>query len=105
MLYWSIVSLVIFYIIIVAFGVHGKHQRQEMGVGTVITRFKGKAFANGKAYDEADLRFPEVKPYGAFIMTKSIELRDQRIQRCVDYDNPCPCRAGGVCTEGFCEDQ
>lgn len=103
-LYWGIVSCVVVYIIIFALGVEGKHQYQEPGIGTVITRFHGKAFVNGDVYDEADLRFPEVEPFGAFIMTKSITVKKQKIETCVDYDNVCPCRAGAVCKDGFCED-
>merc|ERR1719159_1333213 len=79
MLYWAIVTLVVLYIIICALGIEGKHQYQEPGIGTVITRYHGKAFASGKAYDAADLRFPEVEPFGAFIMTKSIMVRNQKL--------------------------
>merc|ERR1719160_1124279 len=73
-LYWSIVTLVILYIIIFALGINGKHQYQEPGIGTAITRFAGKGFADGKVYDSADLQFPEVEPFGAFIMTKKITV-------------------------------
>jgi len=49
----------------------GKHQTQEPGIGTIITKFFGKAYNQDKlAFDHADLRFPEIEPYGAFIMTK-----------------------------------
>lgn len=105
MLYWAIVTLVILYIIIFALGMEGKHQYQEPGIGTVITRFHGKGFADGKVYDEADLRFPEVEPFGAFIMTKSVTVRNQKIEECVDFDNPCPCREGATCVDGFCQDK
>lgn len=105
MLYWAIVTLVIFYIIIFALGINGKHQYQEPGIGTVITRYKGKGFADGKAYDEADLRFPEVEPYGAFITTKMITLKSQKVSNCIDFDNPCPCREEAECVDGFCKDQ
>merc|ERR1719443_2303147 len=59
-LYWGIVTLVILYIIIFALCIEGKHQYQEPGIGTVITKFKGKAFFKDpsgatKVYDEADL--------------------------------------------------
>lgn len=103
-LYWSIVMCVILYIIIGALGMEGKHQYQEPGIGTVITRFHGKAFFGKKVYDEADLRFPEIDPFGAFIMTKAITVPDQTIGRCVDFDDPCPCREGAECVDGFCED-
>lgn len=105
-LYWGIVTLVILYIIIFALCIEGKHQYQEPGIGTVITRFKGKAFFNNKVYDEADLRFPEVEPFGAFIMTKSITVKNQQLGTCIDYDNPCPCRAEGECVnDSFCRDK
>lgn len=105
LLYWGIVTLVILYIIIFALGVEGKHQYQEPGIGTVITKFRGKAFFEGKVYDEADLRFPEVEPFGAFIMTKSITVNGQTLGNCVDYDNPCPCRAEAQCVnDEFCQD-
>jgi len=103
--YWGVVTLIIIYIIIFALCIEGKHQYQEPGIGTVITKFKGKAFFNGKVYDEADLRFPEVEPFGAFIMTKSITMKGQTLGNCTDYDNPCPCRAEGQCVdEKFCKD-
>lgn len=105
MLYWTIVTLVILYIIIFALGMEGKHQYQEPGIGTVITRYQGKGFANKKAYDVADLRFPEIEPFGAFIMTKEIKVSGQTIGDCVDFDNPCPCREGVKCVDGFCEDK
>jgi hypothetical protein len=105
MLYWAIVTLVVLYIIIFALGIEGKHQYQEPGIGTVITRYHGKGFANGKAYDEADLRFPEVEPFGAFIMTKAVTVRNQKVSECVDFDNPCPCRKEATCVDGFCQDK
>jgi len=103
-LYWFIVALVLLYIIIFALGMEGRHQYQEPGVGTVITRFKGKGFADGKAFDSADLRYPEVEPYGAFILTKQLMIQ-QQIASCIDYENPCPCREGATCIDGFCQDQ
>lgn len=105
MIYWFIVTLVIMYIMIFALGIEGKHQYQEPGIGTVITRYSGKAFANKKAYDVADLRFPEIEPFGAFIMTKEVKIMDQEMGECVDFDNPCPCREGAKCVDGFCEDK
>lgn len=104
-LYWGIVTLVVLYIIIFALGMEGKHQYQEPGIGTVITRFHGKAFVEGKVYDEADLRFPEIEPFGAFIMTKAITVKGQTESTCVDFDNSCPCREGATCVDGFCEDK
>lgn len=106
LLYWTIVTLVIFYIIIFGFLIEAKHQYQEPGIGTVITRFQGKAFFENKVYDEADLRYPEVEPFGAFIMTKSITVKGQKLGTCIDYDNPCPCRGGGECVgDAFCKDR
>jgi len=105
MVYWSIVTLIILYIIIFALGMEGKHQYQEPGIGTVITRYHGKAFANKKAYDMSDLRFPEIEPFGAFIMTKEVKIVDQEVGECVDFDNPCPCREGAQCVDGFCKEK
>merc|ERR550534_165786 len=110
MLYWFIVTLVIMYIVIFALTIEGKHQVQEPGLGTVITKFHGKAFdKQNRAYDEADLRFPEVEPYGVFIMTRSATQKQQEIGTCVDYDFKCThgheaCEAtGGTCVDGFCK--
>lgn len=105
LLYWGIVTLVMLYVIIIALGVEGKHQYQEPGVGTCITRLQGKGFAGDKAFDKSDLRFPEIEPFGAFLATKIITLRSQKIDNCVDFDNPCPCRKGAECVGGFCKDQ
>merc|ERR1719379_1186312 len=79
MIYWFIVTLVIMYIMIFALGIEGKHQYQEPGIGTVVTKFHGKGFANKKAYDAADLRFPEIEPFGSFIMTKEVKIAGQQI--------------------------
>jgi len=105
MLYWGIVTIVILYINIFALGMEGRHQYQEPGIGTVITRFKGKAFSKGKAWDAADLRFPEVEPFGAFILTKMLMMGNQKVADCVDFENPCPCREGAKCVDGFCQDK
>lgn len=105
MTYWAIVTAVIMYIIIFAIGIEGRHQYQEPGIGTVITRYKGKAFADGKAFDQADLRFPEVEPFGAFIMTKVVTVKNQKIGSCVDYTNPCPCAEGSSCVDGYCQEK
>lgn len=104
-LYWLIVTLVILYIIIFALGIEGKHQYQEPGIGTVITRYHGKGFANKKAFDVADLRFPEIEPFGAFIMTKEVKVQGQQIGDCVNFDNPCPCAQGSVCVDGYCQEK
>lgn len=108
--YWFLVTAVIFYIIFFAFGIEGKHQQQEWGTGTVIMRFKGKAFCLNRVYDAADLRYPEVEPYGAFIMTKMLTVKDQTVGNCVNFDAPCPCSKDEKCISdgtdedtGFCE--
>jgi len=97
--YWSIVTAVIMYISIIIFNIEGRHKQFAPGLGTVITRFKGKAFANGKVFDDADLRFPAIEPNGAFILTKRITMPDQTIGRCVDQDFPrnCPCLKDEAC--------
>lgn len=109
MLYWGIVTLVLLYILIFAFMVEGKHQIRESGEGTVITKFHGKAFdSDNRAFDEADMRFPEVEPYGGFFMTKEVVQKDQEVGECVDYDFSCEkqklaCEAlGGKCEKGYC---
>jgi len=105
-LYWSIVTAVIMYIIIVAINIEKKHTTKDSGIGTVITRFKGKAFStDGKVYDPADLRYPVIEPNGAFIMTRRLTLKDQQVGVCVDWDSPtrCPCQDGQVCNNGFCQ--
>jgi len=105
-LYWSIVTAVIMYIIIVAINIEKKHTTKDSGIGTVITRFKGKAFStDGKVYDPADLRYPVIEPNGAFIMTRRLTLKDQQVGVCLDWDSPtrCPCQDGQVCNNGFCQ--
>ncbi|CAD7942735.1 unnamed protein product [Amoebophrya sp. A120] len=102
MLYWAIVVGVILYIVIVAVGLDGKHQRQEPGLGSTIVKFRGKAFnARKEAFDQADLRYPEIEPGGAFIVTRSVTMKEQSPGACVDYDKPC--KAGdddpNVCTD------
>ena len=42
--YPGIVLAVILYIIVIALGMNGKHQLQEAGLGTVITKFHGKGW-------------------------------------------------------------
>jgi len=104
LLYWAVVTCVVMYIIIIAFHIDGKHAERDPGLGMVIVRFKGKAFAGGKVYDEADLRFPVIEPSGAFIMTQRVVMKDQTIGECVDMDSPrnCPCREGERCEGGQC---
>mmetsp|Transcript_46032 Transcript_46032/g.103543 ORF Transcript_46032/g.103543 Transcript_46032/m.103543 type:complete len:426 (-) Transcript_46032:17-1294(-) len=106
-LYWSMVTVIIMYIIIFVFHMEGRHTQQATGIGTVITKFKGKAFAGSKVFDGPDLRFPVIEPSGAFIMTRRIVVKDQTQGSCVDWDNPttCPCPKNGKCTDGHCEVQ
>ena len=77
-----VLSAVILYIILIALIREGKHTAQEPGVGTVITKFKGKAFdkESKSAFDQTDLRFPQIEPYGAFLMTKSVTQHDQELK-------------------------
>lgn len=105
LLYWFVVTVVIMYITIVIFMIEGRQAKFAPGYGTAITRFKGKAFSNGKVYDEADLRFPAIEPTGAFVMTKRVVMREQKWDRCVDMDTPrpCPCKEGDRCVNGYCE--
>eukprot|EP00928_Gymnodinium_smaydae_P088577 TRINITY_DN72648_c0_g1_i1.p1 TRINITY_DN72648_c0_g1~~TRINITY_DN72648_c0_g1_i1.p1 ORF type:complete len:437 (-),score=106.42 TRINITY_DN72648_c0_g1_i1:134-1444(-) len=105
-LYWSVLTIILMYIIIVIFIIEGRQKESGSGQGTVLVRFRGKGFANGRVFDEADLRFPPIEPAGAFIMTKRTVIKGQKRGRCVDEDFPrqCPCRGGGVCRDdGLCE--
>merc|ERR1719160_1161510 len=38
-------------------------------------------------------------------MTKTVEMKKQTIKECVDFENPCPCRKGAECVDGFCKDR
>mmetsp|Transcript_29600 Transcript_29600/g.55399 ORF Transcript_29600/g.55399 Transcript_29600/m.55399 type:complete len:425 (+) Transcript_29600:33-1307(+) len=106
-LYWGIVTLVVLYIQIVVFHIEGRHTFQEPGLGAVITKFKSKAFtADGKAFDASDLRYPIIEPSGAFIMTRRVTMKDQKMGSCVDWDSPqtCPCGEHGTCgADSNCE--
>ncbi|CAJ1406848.1 unnamed protein product [Effrenium voratum] len=106
-LYWGIVTLVVLYIQIVVFHIEGRHTFQEPGLGAVITKFKGKGFtADGKAFDAPDLRYPIIEPSGAFIMTRRVTVKDQKMGTCVDWDSPehCPCGEHAVCgADNYCE--
>ena len=94
-LYYTIIILVACYVSVFALWISGKHQIESSGVGSVVTKFTGKAFANGMAYDWVDLRFPETEPAGVFIMTKLVTQKEQKVGKCVDFDQPCPCREKG----------
>lgn len=105
LLYWFIVSLVVLYVVVFALMLGGKHTIKRAGVGTVVTKFHGKAFFDGMAYDDADLRYPEVEPAGAFIATRTVTQPDQAVGECVDFDQECPCKGGeDACVDGFCKD-
>jgi hypothetical protein len=104
--YWAIVSIVVLYVVVFAFSIEGKHQQQEPGVGTVLTKVIGKAYAGDKVFDPSDLRFPVIEPSGAFLLTRRVAVTQTR-GKCVDWDAPkqCPCdeAAGETCTNGYCE--
>lgn len=110
MLYWGIVSSVVLYVVVFAFSIEGKHQQQEPGVGTVLTKVFGKAYSgvegqNLKVFDPSDLRFPVIEPSGAFLLTRKISVT-QKKGKCIDWDQPkkCPCSDGETCDEakGYC---
>jgi len=103
--YWSIVTSVVLYVVVFAFSIEGKHQQQEQGVGTILTKVFGKAYSGSRVFDAADLRFPVVEPSGAFILTRQVTMTQTR-GKCVDWDAPrkCPCREGETCNaEKYCE--
>lgn len=104
--YWGIVSCVIIYQVVFGFSIGGKHQQQEPGVGTVLTKVFGKAHAGGKIFDPADLRFPVIEPSGAFLLTRKVSVT-QKKGNCIDWDQPkrCPCGDGETCAGDFCEVQ
>jgi len=104
-LYWFFVTCIIMYSIIFVFIMEGRHTEQATGVGTAITKFRGKGFAGDKVFDGPDLRFPVIEPSGAFIMTRRIRQKEQRFGSCVNWDSPrkCPCKANSTCTaDGYC---
>lgn len=107
--YWGIVAGVILYMVVYTFCIDGKHQLQEQGVGTVLTKIHGKAYAklaSGelKIYDPADLRHPVIEPSGAFLLTRKVAVEQKR-GKCVDHDSPkkAPCDEGETEVDGFCE--
>jgi len=103
-MYWFMVTSIILYSIIFVFCMEGRHTEQATGVGTAITKFRGKGFAGDKVFDGTDLRFPVIEPAGAFIMTRRIHQKDQKLETCVDWDSPkkCPCKENSTCTDGYC---
>jgi hypothetical protein len=109
--YWGIVSCVILYVVVFGFSIEGKHQQQEPGVGTVLTKVIGKAYSgagssNIKVFDPSDLRFPVIEPSGAFLLTRKISVTQKR-GSCIDWDEPkkCPCdeAAGETCDGDYCK--
>lgn len=109
-LYWGIILVCILYIAIKAIAIDGLHREYDPGFGASITHLKGKGWANGDknaVMDEADLRFPVIEPAGAFVLTRSITIKDQTFGSCVNYDNlqKCPCSNGAVCNGEYCETQ
>jgi len=103
-LYWSMVTIFIMYSIIFVFNMEGRHTQQATGTGTASTHFKGKGFAGDKVFDTADLRFPVTEPTGAFIMSRRVMVKNQRLGDCVDWDSPvkCPCKGNSTCRNGHC---
>jgi len=106
--YWGIVTCVIVYQVVFGFSIGGKHQQQEPGVGTVLTKVFGKAHAGDKIFDPSDLRFPVIEPSGAFLLTRKVSVT-QKKGKCIDWDQPkrCPCGEGETCAASgdFCEVQ
>jgi len=106
--YWGIVTAVIMYVAVFGFSIGGKHQQQEPGVGTVLTKVMGKAYSgaagNLKVFDPSDLRFPVIEPSGAFLLTRKVTVI-QTMGTCVDWDEPkkCPCGEGETCKGDYCE--
>lgn len=107
--YWGIVTCVVLYVVVFGFSIGGKHQQQEPGVGTVLTKISGKAFAGDKVFDPSDLRFPVIEPSGAFLLTRKVTVTQKR-GKCVDWDAPkkctdtVKCEEGATCgSEGYCE--
>jgi len=102
--YWGIVSCVILYVVVFGFSIGGKHQLQEPGVGTVLTKVFGKAYSgvdsdNLKVFDPSDLRFPVIEPSGAFLLTRKITVSQKR-GKCVDWNQPKRCDDEGACGDG-----
>jgi len=104
-IYWIMVTGTIMYSIIFVFIMEGRHTEQATGVATALAKFRGKGHAGDKVFDGTDLRFPVIEPSGAFIMTRRIQQKEQRLGKCVDWDSPkkCPCKANATCTDGYCE--
>lgn len=101
--YWGIVTCVILYVVVFCFSIDGKHQQQEPGVGTVLTKVFGKAYVGDKVFDPSDLRFPVIEPSGAFLLTRRVSITQKR-GTCVDMDAPkrAPCEEGETQDGDFC---
>lgn len=103
-MYWSFVTTIVMYMVIVVFFMDSKHMERDPGVGTVLTmtsNFKAFSSNGNRAFDRADLRHPVVDPAGIFIMTRRVLLPGQTPGSCVDYDSPLNCNHQD-CT-GDCE--
>ena len=92
--YLGLVALVVFTVLFFQVYIEGRHEYQENGVGSVVTKFSGKAFARGNdgsyiAYDAADLLYPEVDTSGTFITTREVSMVGQKLGICDDADQPC----------------
>jgi len=90
--------------VVFAILIGGKHQDQQPGVGSVLTKVFGKVYSGTKVFDPADYRFPVIEPSGAFIMTRKVALKQSK-GMCVDWDQPkrAPCAEGEKQTGDFCE--
>lgn len=110
-LYWSFVTCIVMYEVIVVFYMDGKHAAQEPGLGIVqVSAPHFKAFSEGGdiAYDEADLKFPVIDPSGVFFMTKRVTMPDQVQDVCVNADEPLHCEhpdCQGECEGDSCKVQ
>lgn len=93
-------ALVVLYVLVVVFGLEGKHSQKDRGVGTTVVKFNCRLISDEKVYDNADLRFPAIEPGGIFIATKKITQMAQEVDHCEDMDSPprpCPCEDGETC--------
>jgi len=106
-LYWSAVLVVLLYVVLYALGLNRMHQYHDPGVGSVITKLKGKSTFQGKAYDQADLAFHPIDSHGTFLATRILTIRGQKVDQCIDYTQPCNCKEGPDCSVGvgghFCK--
>ncbi|CAK9107032.1 unnamed protein product [Durusdinium trenchii] len=106
-LYWGIVTIVVLYIQIVVFHIEGRHTFQDFRAAALVRGKDDWVTENdGKAFDAPDLRYPIIEPSGAFLMTRRVTVKDQKMGTCIDWDSPerCPCGEHATCgPENFCE--